>query len=63
MNCRKKVKHFSNSFLMIMDEIKIQENLVWDKHRSELNEYFVESNYATLYAKPTNVATHFPFTL
>lgn len=37
---------------MLMDEIKIQENLVWDKHTGNLNKYFdfedAKSNYATL---------------
>ena len=37
-----KIKHFSdneNFFVMLMDEMKIQENLVWGKHTGDLNDY------------------------
>ena len=37
-----KVKHFSDNekcFVMLMDEMKIQENLVWDKHTGDLIGY------------------------
>ena len=37
-----KIKHFSdneNFFVMLMDEVKIQENLVWGKHTGDLNDY------------------------
>ena len=39
---RHKVKDFSdkeNFLVLLMDEMKIQENLVWDKHNGELIEY------------------------
>ena len=59
-----KVKHFSDNkknFVMLMDEMKIQENLVWDKHTSNLIGYVdfgdAELNYATL-QKSTDIATH-----
>ena len=59
-----KVKHFSdneNFFVMLMDEMKIQENLVWDKHTGDLIGYVdfgdAELNYATL-QKSTNIATY-----
>ena len=51
----KKVKHFSYNekfFIMLMDEMKIQENLVWDKHTGDLIGYLdfgdAELNYATI---------------
>ena len=44
-----------------MDEMKIQENLVWDKHTGDLIGYVdfgdAELNYATL-QNSTNIATH-----
>ena len=44
-----------------MDEIKIQENLVWDKHSGELISYVdlgdVNLNYATL-SKVEEITTH-----
>ena len=44
-----------------MDEMKIQSNLVWDKHTGELIGYVdlghTELNYATL-EKGDNIATH-----
>ena len=44
-----------------MDEMKIQSNLVWDKHTGELTGYVdlggTELNYATL-EKTDNIATH-----
>ena len=59
-----KVKHFSdneNFFVMLMDEMKIQEILVWDKHTGDLIGYVdfgdAELNYATL-QKSTGIATH-----
>ena len=59
-----KVKHFSDNkkvFVMLMDEMKIQENLVWDKHTGNLIGYVdfgdAELNYATL-QKSTDIATH-----
>ena len=59
-----KVKHFSDNekyFVMLMDEMKIQENLVWDKHTGDLIDYVdfgdAELNYATL-QKSTDIATH-----
>ena len=59
-----KVKHFSDNekfFVVLMDEMKIQENLVWDKHTGDLIGYVdfgdAELNYATL-QKSTNIATH-----
>ena len=46
---------------MLMDEMKIQENLVWGKHTGDLNDYVdfgnTEWNYATL-QKSTDIATH-----
>ena len=58
-----KIKHFSDNekfFVMLMDEIKIQENLVWDKHTGYLIGYVdfgdAELNYATL-QKSTDIAT------
>ena len=59
-----KVKNFSdneNFFVMLMDEIKIQENHVWDKHTGDIIGYVdfgdAELNYATL-QKSTDIATH-----
>ena len=59
-----KVKHFSDNekfFVMLMDEMKIQENLVWDKHTGDLIGYVdfgdAELNYATL-QKSADIATH-----
>ena len=59
-----KVKHFSDNekfFVMLMDEMKIQENLVWDKHTGDLIGYVdfgdAELNYATL-QKSTDIATN-----
>ena len=59
-----KVKHFSDNekfFVMLMDEMKIQENLVWDKHTGDLIGYVdfgdAELNYATL-QKSTDIAPH-----
>ena len=59
-----KVKHFSDNekfFVMLMDEMKIQENLVWDKRTGDLIGYVdfgdAELNYATL-QKSTDIATH-----
>ena len=47
--------------VLLMDEMKIQENLVWDKHNGELIEYVhlgdIDLNYATL-SKVTTVASH-----
>ena len=44
-----------------MDEMKIQENLVWDKYNGELKEYVdlgdTDLNYATL-SNVTTVASH-----
>ena len=39
---RHKVKYFSDKgkfIVLLMDEMKIQENLVWDKHNGELMGY------------------------
>ena len=59
-----RVKHFSDNekfFVMLMDEMKIQENLVWDKHTGDPIGYVdfgdPELNYATL-QKSTDIATH-----
>ena len=47
--------------VLLMDEMKIQENLVWDKHSGELIGYFdlgdVNLNYATL-SRVEEIATH-----
>ena len=58
------VKHFSdneNFFVILMDEMKIQENLAWDKDTGELIGYVdfgdAELNYATL-QKSTDIAVH-----
>ena len=59
-----KVKHFfdnEKNFVMLMDDMKIQDNLVWDKHTGDLIVYVdfgdAELNYATL-QKFTDIATH-----
>ena len=59
-----KVKYFPDKekfFVMLMDEMKIQENLVWYKHTGDLIGYVdfgdAELNYATL-QKSTDIATH-----
>ena len=59
-----KFKHFSDNKkknFMLMDEMKYQENLVWDKHIVDLIGYvdFGDANldYATL-QKSTDIATH-----
>ena len=59
-----KVKQFSEIekfVVLLFDEMKIQENLVWDKHTGELVGYVdlgdIELNYATL-KKPEDIATH-----
>ena len=48
-------------FALLMDEMKIQENLVWDKHTGELIGYVnlgdIELNYATL-QKTDDIASH-----
>ena len=61
---KNKVKNFSYNekfFVILMDEIKIQSNLVWDKHTEELVRYVdlgdAELNYAIL-EKTDNIATH-----
>ena len=61
---RHKVKDFSDKekfIVLLMDEMKIQENLVWHKHNSELIGYVdlgdIDLNYATL-SKVTTVASH-----
>ena len=52
---KNKTKSFSDNekfFVILMDEMKIQSNLVWDKHTGELIGYVdlgdTELNYATL---------------
>ena len=35
-----KVKEAEKHFAILLDEMKIQENLVWDKHTGELIGYF-----------------------
>lgn len=59
-----KVKDFSDAekfFVLLMDEMKIQENLVWDKHSGDLIGYVdlgdVDLNYATL-QKTDAIASH-----
>ena len=59
-----KVKHFSDNetfFVTLMDEMKIRENLVWNKHTGDLIGYVdfgdTELNYAIL-QKSTDIATH-----
>ena len=61
---KNKIKNFSDNekfFVILMDEMKIQSNFVWDKHTGELIGYvdLVENelNYATL-KKTDNIATH-----
>ena len=61
---RRKVKDFSDKekfVVLLMDEMKIQENLVWYKRNGELIRYVdlgdVDLNYATL-PKVTTVASH-----
>ena len=61
---RHKVNYFSDKgkfVVLLMDEMKIQENLVWDKHNGELIGYVdlgdIDLNYATL-SKVTTVASH-----
>ena len=61
---RNKIKTFSKNekfIVLLMDEIKIQENLVWDKHSGELISYAdlgdVNLNYATL-SKVEEITTH-----
>ena len=48
---------------MLMDKMKIQGNLVWDKHTGGLIGYVdfgdAELNYTTL-QKSTDIAIHFP---
>ena len=59
-----KVKDFSDIekfVVLLFDEMKIQENLVWDKHTGELIGYVdlgdIDLNYATL-EKVDGIATH-----
>ena len=61
---KNKIKNFSDNekfFVILMDEMKIQSNLVWDKHIGERIGYVdlgdTELNYATL-EKSDNIATH-----
>ena len=61
---KNKIKNFSDNkkfFVILMDEMKIQSNLVWDKHTEELIGYVdlrdSELKYATL-EKTDNIATH-----
>ena len=61
---RDKVKDFSDSerfVIILFDEMKIQQNLVWDKHSGELIGFVdlgdIELNYSTL-EKVDQVATH-----
>ena len=61
---RNKVKHFSEEerfMVLLLDEMKIQEQLVWDKHTGELIGFVdlgdIELNYATL-EKTDQLATH-----
>ena len=58
------VEHFSdneNFFVILMDEMKIQENLAWDKHTGDLIGYVdfgdADINYATL-QESTDIATN-----
>ena len=60
----KKVENFSENekyFVILMDEMKIQENLVLDKHTGDLVGNVdlgdIDLNYATL-QKSNNIATH-----
>ena len=66
---RHKVKDFSDKekfVVLLMNEMKIQENLVWDKHNGELRGCVhigdTDLNYATL-SKVTTVAFHILFFL
>ena len=61
---RNKIKSFPENekfVVLLMNEMKIQENLVWDKHSGELIGYVdlgdVNLNYATL-SKVEEIATH-----
>ena len=61
---RHKVKDCSDKEkieFLLMDEMNIQENLVWDKYNGELKEYVdlgdTDLNYATL-SNVTTVASH-----
>ena len=61
---RYKVKEFSDKekfVVLLMDKMKIQENLVWDKYNGELIGYVdlgdINLNHATL-SKVTTVASH-----
>ena len=61
---RHKVKDFSDKekvVVLLTDEMKIQENLLWDKHNGELIGYVdlgdIDLNYATL-SKVTTAASH-----
>ena len=61
---RHKVKYFSDKeklVVLLMDEMKIQGNLVWDKENGELIGYVdlgdIDVNYVTL-PKVTTVASH-----
>ena len=61
---RNKIENFSENekfVVLLMDKMKIQENLVWDKHSGELIGYVdlinVNLNYATL-SKVEEIATH-----
>ena len=59
-----KIKDFPGNekfFVILMDKMKIQSNLFWDKHTGKLIGYVdlgdTELNYATL-EKTDNIATH-----
>ena len=61
---RQKTKDFSDPekyMVLLLDEMKIQENLVWDKHTGELIGFVdlgdIDVNYATL-QKTDDIATH-----
>ena len=59
---RHKVNYFSDKgkfVVLLMDEMKIQENLVWDKHNGELIGYvdLGDINYVAM-SKVTTVASH-----
>ena len=49
------------SFVLLMDEMKVQENLVWEKHTGELIGYVdlgdINTNYGT-FQKSSEIATH-----
>lgn len=60
----KKTENFSENeklFVVLMDKMKVQENLVWDKHTGELIGSLdlgdINTNYATL-QKSDEIATH-----